>query len=44
VIAGFFEPDTTASEPIKVPFVQVRKKQGDAWKISTLQLFLLLDK
>ena len=44
VIAGHFVPDTQASDPIKVPFVQVRKKQGDAWKISTLQLFLLLDK
>ena len=44
VIAGHFEPDSQASDPIKVPFVQVRKKQGDAWKISTLQLFLVLDK
>ena len=44
VIAGYFEPDARASDPIKVPFVQVRKKRGDAWRISTLQLFILLDK
>jgi ketosteroid isomerase-like protein len=43
VIAGHFVPDAQAADPIKVPFVQVRKKQGDAWKISTLQLFLALD-
>lgn len=44
VIAGQFVPDTQASDPIKVPFVQVRKKQGGAWQISTLQIFLMLDK
>jgi ketosteroid isomerase-like protein len=44
VIAGHFVPDARASDPIKVPFVQVRTKQGDAWRISTLQLFILLDK
>jgi ketosteroid isomerase-like protein len=43
-VAGEFTPDTQASNPIKVPFVQVRVKQGDAWKIASLQLLLLLDK
>jgi ketosteroid isomerase-like protein len=43
-IAGEFTPDTQASNPIKVPFVQVRVKQGDAWKIASLQLLLALDK
>jgi ketosteroid isomerase-like protein len=43
-IAGEFSPDTQASDPIKIPFVQVRVKQGDAWKIASLQLLLLLDK
>lgn len=43
-IAGEFCPDTQASDPAKVPFVQVRVKQGDAWKIASLQLLLLLDK
>src|SRR4051812_5512804 len=44
VITGHFEPDTEASESIKVPFAQVRVKQGDAWKIASLELLLLLDK
>jgi ketosteroid isomerase-like protein len=44
VVAGHFEPDTQSSEPIKVPFVQVRVKEGDAWKIANLQLFILLEK
>jgi len=43
-IAGEFSPDTQATDPIKVPFVQVRVKQGDAWKIASLELLLLLDK
>jgi ketosteroid isomerase-like protein len=43
-IAGEFTPDTQASDPAKVPFVQVRVKQGDAWKIASMQLLLLLDK
>lgn len=44
VITGHFEPDTQSSDPIKVPFAQVRVKQGDAWKIASLELLLLLDK
>ena len=31
VIAGTFVPNENAAEPIKVPFYQVRVKQGDKW-------------
>ena len=43
-IAGELSPNSQDSNPIKVPFVQVRVKQGEAWKIASLQLLLLLDK
>jgi hypothetical protein len=39
MIAGVFEPDSQAAEPLKLPFVQVRVRQGDAWRIMSLHLF-----
>jgi hypothetical protein len=38
VIQGTFQPDT--AKPGKYPFVQVRVKQGDAWRIKSLQFFV----
>lgn len=39
MIAGVFEPDTQSAEPMKLPFVQIRIRQGDAWRIMSLQVF-----
>jgi len=39
MIAGVFTPDSQAPEPLKLPFVQVRIRQGDAWRIMSLQVF-----
>jgi ketosteroid isomerase-like protein len=44
VIAGMFEPDQLAVKPMKVPFYQVRVKQGDKWLIHSLRLFVLPQK
>jgi hypothetical protein len=38
VIQGTFQPDT--EKPGKYPFVQVRVKQGDTWRIKSLQFFV----
>lgn len=42
--SGVFEPNTENAEPLKLPFTQVRARQGDAWKIVSLQLFILPQK
>jgi ketosteroid isomerase-like protein len=44
VIAGTFVPNETAPEPIKVPFYQVRVKQGDKWLINSLRIFYVPEK
>jgi hypothetical protein len=44
MIAGYFEPDTESADPMKIPFVQVRQKQGDTWRITSLQAFIILEK
>jgi ketosteroid isomerase-like protein len=44
VIAGTFEPDQLAEKPMKVPFYQVRIKQGDKWLIHSLRVFVLPEK
>ena len=44
IVGGVFEPDAQAADPIKIPFVQVRVKQGDAWKIANIQIFILTGK
>ena len=44
VIAGTFEPDQLAAMPMKVPFYQVRIKQGDKWLINSLRIFVLPEK
>ena len=41
VIAGTFEPDQLATKPMKVPFYQVRVKQGEKWLIHSLRIFVL---
>lgn len=41
MIAGHFEPDCTRPNPLKLPFVQVRVKQADAWRIMNLQVFVV---
>jgi ketosteroid isomerase-like protein len=41
VIAGTFEPDQLSDKPMKVPFYQVRVKQGDRWLIHSLRVFVL---
>jgi ketosteroid isomerase-like protein len=44
VIAGTFEPNQLADKPMKVPFYQVRLKQGEKWLIHSLRIFVLPDK
>jgi hypothetical protein len=44
LISGSFVPDTQAENPLKLPFVQVRQRVGDAWKIVNIQVFILLKK
>jgi ketosteroid isomerase-like protein len=42
-IVGVFDFDTQSANSTKVPFVQTRVKQGEAWKIIDLQVFFLPD-
>jgi ketosteroid isomerase-like protein len=44
VIAGTFEPNQLADKPLKVPFYQVRVKQGDKWLIHSVRVFVLPEK
>lgn len=44
VIAGTFEPNQLAAKPMKVPFYQVRVKQGEKWLINSLRIFVMPDK
>ncbi len=44
LFSGIFEPNTESAEPLKLPFTQVRIRQGDSWKIVSLQLFVMLQK
>ena len=44
VIAGTFEPNLLDPKPIKVPFYQVRVKQGDKWLMSSLRIFFVPEK
>ena len=44
VIAGTFEPNQLAAKPMKVPFYQVRVKQGEKWLIHSLRVFVLPEK
>jgi hypothetical protein len=44
VIAGTFEPNQNAARPLKVPFYQVRLKQGDKWLIDSLRIFVVAEK
>jgi hypothetical protein len=44
VIAGTFVPNENAADPIKVPFYQVRLKQGDKWLIDSLRIFFVPEK
>jgi ketosteroid isomerase-like protein len=44
VIAGTFEPNLDPAETLKVPFYQVRLKQGDKWLINSLRIFLVGEK
>ena len=44
VIAGTFEPNLDADKPLKVPFYQVRLKQGDKWLINSLHIFVVGEK
>lgn len=40
LVAGIFYPDLT-SDGLKVPFVQVRQRQGEKWVISSMQIFMV---
>lgn len=44
LFTGYFIPDTQSAEPLKIPFVQTRVKQGQDWKILSLKLFVVLEK
>jgi ketosteroid isomerase-like protein len=43
-IAGTFEPNQLAEKPMKIPFYQVRIKQGEKWLIHSVRIFVLPDK
>lgn len=44
LFTGYFIPDTQTAEPLKIPFVQTRVKQGQDWKILSLKIFVVLEK
>jgi ketosteroid isomerase-like protein len=39
--SGVFEPNAESAEGLKLPFIQVRTREGDAWKVVSLQLFIV---
>jgi hypothetical protein len=44
LITGIFTPDTESADPLNLPFVQTRQRQGDSWRIVTLQLYVFPQK
>jgi ketosteroid isomerase-like protein len=44
VIAGTFDPNTLKPDSPKIPFYQVRVKQGDKWLMSSLRIFFVPQK
>jgi hypothetical protein len=44
LITGLFEPNTDSAEPMRLPFVQTRQKQGEFWRIVSLQVWIVLQK
>lgn len=42
VIAGTFDVNTLQSDAPKIPFYQVRVKEGDKWLISSMRIFVVL--
>jgi hypothetical protein len=44
VIAGTFDTNTLKADSIKVPFYQVRVKQGEKWLMSSVRIFILPQK
>ncbi len=44
VIAGTFEPNQLAAKPLRLPFYQVRVKQGEKWLIHSVRIFVLPEK
>jgi len=41
VIAGTFEPNLNEPNALRIPFYQVRLKQGDKWLIHSLRVFVV---
>lgn len=41
LVGGHFVPDTTNGIALTLPFLQVRVKEGDAWKIMSMQVFFV---
>ncbi len=44
LIDGSFELNPNAADSLKLPFHQVRVKQGDRWLMSSLQIFIVPEK
>ena len=44
LFAGTFVLDSQAAESLKIHFVQVRSKQGEEWRVVSMQVFVALDK
>jgi hypothetical protein len=44
VIAGTFEPNLKAANALKIPFYQVRIKQGEKWLMNSLRIFVVGEK
>lgn len=42
LITGTFEPDAEAAEIIKIPFTQIRQREGNDWRIVSLQIVVSL--
>jgi ketosteroid isomerase-like protein len=41
MVAGTFHLAVGDGQPLKLPFVQVREKRGDAWKIRSMRVFII---
>jgi hypothetical protein len=41
LVAGTFHLAVGNGQPLKLPFLQVREKRGDAWKVRSMQVFVV---
>jgi ketosteroid isomerase-like protein len=41
MVAGTFHVAVGQGKPLAIPFVQVREKRGDAWKVRSMRVFII---